>query len=155
MAHVGIIGARKYEHRQSVIDLVRSLPANTVVVTSQCRGVCTWAGTEARNRGLEVLIFTPDLNGIQSHGEMVERYYRRNRQLIAACEVVHAFISREGGFSGGTKYEVQYAKRLGKDVILHWEDTGVQRMERQAMLFGYDDREVCRGWKKVFAEALG
>ena len=59
---------------------------------------------------------------------MVERYYNRNRQLIAACEIVHAFISQENGLTGGTRYEVRYAKRLGKDLYLHWESGRVEHI---------------------------
>ena len=43
MKNIGIVGARKYRDRQSVIDLVNSLSRDTTVVTSSCRGVCTWA----------------------------------------------------------------------------------------------------------------
>ena len=101
MVHIGIVGARKYRDRQSVIDLVRSLPEDAVIVTSLCRGVCTWAGQAAKAAGFKVRLLAPDLTGIQSHGDMVERYYRLNRQLIAACDIIHAFISKEDGFTGG------------------------------------------------------
>ena len=61
MSFIGIIGARKYKDRQSVIELVETLPTDCVVVTSSCRGVCTWAGQAANAIGLEVRIFAPDL----------------------------------------------------------------------------------------------
>jgi hypothetical protein len=109
-----------------------------------CRGVCTWAGEAARAAGFEVRLFAPDLAGIQSHGDMVERYYRRNRQLIAACDIVHAFISKEDGFKGGTKYEVQYAKRLGKEVVLHREGGKVQRMPSQTSFFAPPESDFPR-----------
>ena len=99
---IGIIGARKYRDRQSVIDLVRTLPSNLVIVTSSCRGVCTWTASEAKARGLRVIVFSPDLQGLRSKFEVAKRYYERNRKLIEACNVVHAFISKEGGLSGGT-----------------------------------------------------
>ena len=72
MTFVGIVGARKYKDRQSVIDLVNSLPADSVVVTSSCRGVCTWAGEAARGRGLEVKTFSPDLRNTLNRHDMVE-----------------------------------------------------------------------------------
>jgi hypothetical protein len=155
MIHIGIVGARKYQDRQSVIDLVRSLPKGAVIITSSCRGVCTWAGEAAKEAGFAVRIYAPDLNGIQNHTDMVERYYRRNRELIAACHIVHAFISKEDGLTGGTKYEVQYAKRLGKDIVLHWEGGRVDRVQRQASLFGVPDGDFSAGWMKFFTEALG
>ena len=56
MTAIGIIGARKYKDRQSVIDLVDTLPADCVVITSSCRGVCTWAGEEAKVRRRETVM---------------------------------------------------------------------------------------------------
>lgn len=75
MAFIGIIGARKYKDRQSVLDLVNTIPVDSTVITSSCRGVCTWAGEAAKTRGLRVKIFSPDLTGIRTRAEMVERYY--------------------------------------------------------------------------------
>lgn len=154
MSLVGIIGARKYMDRQSVIYLVHSLPLGTVVITSSCRGVCTWASQAAKADGLEVHIFFPDICGIQSRPDMVKRYYRRNRQMVAACDIVHAFISSEGGLTGGTKYEVQYAKRLGKEIVLHWEDGKTQRIQQQVPLFVAQEQEYSAGWMNFFTEAL-
>ena len=154
MKNIGIVGARKYRDRQSVIDLVNSLSRDTTVVTSSCRGVCTWAVHAAKAAGIKIRLFSPNLTGIRSHSDMVQRYYHRNRQLIAACDLVHAFIAKEG-LVGGTRYEVQYARRLGKDVVLHWENGRVERVQRQASLFGSRKPSFETGWMEFFAEALG
>ena len=155
MKNIGIVGARKYRDRQSVIDLVNSLSRTTTVITSSCRGVCTWAGQAAKAAGIKIRLFSPNLTDIRSHSDMVQRYYHRNRQLIAACDIVHAFISAKEGLVGGTRYEVQYAKRLGKDVVLHWENGRVERVQRQASLFGSREPSFETGWMQFFAEALG
>ena len=68
MTFIGIVGARKYKDRQSVIDFVNELPVDSIVVTGSCRGVCTWAGSAAKARGLQVKIFSPDLNNVQGIG---------------------------------------------------------------------------------------
>ena len=154
MKNIGIVGARKYKDRQSVIELVHSLPKDSIIITSSCRGVCTWAGKAARVAGLGVRIYVPDLTGIENRADMLERYYRRNRELISACVAVHAFISQEGGLTGGTRYEVQYAKRLAKQVVLHWENGNVQGRFQQARLFDHKDGEFSAGWLGFFAEAL-
>lgn len=154
MKHIGIIGARKYRDRQSVIDLVNELPVHSTVVTSSCRGVCTWAREAAGARGLAMKIYSPDLTDVLDRIEVVERYYERNRQLIAACDIVHAFISKEAGLSGGTKFEVKYARRLGKEVFLHWENSIVQRTSQKALPFGREDKNFSNGWLKFFSEAL-
>jgi hypothetical protein len=154
MTCIGIVGARKYKDRQSVVDQVHSLPRDTIVITSSCRGVCTWAGEAAKAAGFTVLIYAPDLNGIHNRTEMVERYYQRNRQLISACEIVHAFISQEDGLTGGTRYEVQYAKRLKKELVLHWENGRVQRISQISLPFGPRERDFSAGWLSFFSEAL-
>jgi hypothetical protein len=154
MSFIGIVGARKYKDRQSVIELIETLPTDCVVVTSSCRGVCTWAGETAKAIGLEVQIFAPDLTNIRDHSDMVERYYKRNRQLISACDIVHAFISLETGLTGGTRYEVQYAKRLRKELVLHWEDGKIQRLQHQVSLFDPKGRDFSTNWMNFFSETL-
>jgi hypothetical protein len=154
MTFIGIVGARKYKDRRSVIDFVNELPVGVVVITGSCRGVCTWAGSAAKARGLEVRIFSPDLNNAQDKFEIVKRYYDRNRKLISACDIVHAFISSEGGFTGGTKYEVEYAKNLGKPVFLHWENSITERISQQKSL-PFSNKELSTGWMNFFSYTLG
>ena len=154
MKNIGIIGARKYQDKQSVVDLVQSLPRSSTIITSSCKGVCTWASETAISEGLQVRIFSPDLSGIGSRVEMVERYYQRNRELISACQVVHAFISLEG-LTGGTKYEVFYAKRLKKELFLNWENGKIQRhFQQQSMLLHDTEKDFGAGWLSFFSEAL-
>jgi len=154
MACIGIIGARKYKDRQSILGLVNAIPVGSIIITSSCQGVCTWVAEAAKALGLEVKIYSPNLTGIRTRTEMVERYYHRNRQLIEACDIVHAFISREDGFVGGTKFEVQYAKRLNKEVFLHWENGGVQRICQIPLPLGIRARDLSDGWRNFFSEVL-
>ena len=155
MTFVGIVGARKFKDRKSVIDFINGLPIDSIVVTSSCKGVCTWAGSAAKLRGLQVKIYSPNLNDARCKYEIVQRYYQRNRQLISACDVVHAFISKEGGFTGGTKFEVEYAKSLGKMVFLHWEDSIVERVYQKPLPFSNHSTELTSGWMNFFLNTLG
>ena len=77
--NIGIVGARKYRDRKSVIDLVNSLPADSVIVTSGCAGVCTWVKEAAEKRGMVVILFAPDLSNIRAWFEVPKRYYQRNK----------------------------------------------------------------------------
>ena len=122
MAFVGIVGARKYQDRRSVIDLIEYLPLDSVIVTSACRGVCTWTKEASEERGMEVEVYAPDLSNIRSNFEVAERYYERNRELIERCDLVHAFLGEEDGCTGGTGFEVEYASKIGRPVELHWEN---------------------------------
>ena len=71
--NIGIVGARKYQDRQSVIDLVMSLPAEVTIITSSCKGVCTWAREEAERREMRVIVFTPDLSNIRARFDVPKR----------------------------------------------------------------------------------
>jgi hypothetical protein len=119
---IGIVGARKYKDKKSVTDLVSNLPSRATVITSSCRGVCTWAREAAQERGMTVIIYAPDLENIQAWFEVPKRYYQRNKEMVEACDLLHAFISAEDGFAGGTKFEVEYALRLGISVHIHLEN---------------------------------
>ena len=122
MDHIGIVGARKYKDRKSVEALVASLPKDVVVVTSGCDGVCTWTWQKAEDQDMDILIFKPDLTKVRARFEVPKIYYQRNRELIQSCDFVHAFFSKEGGYTGGTRFEVEYAARIGKPVKIHWEN---------------------------------
>ena len=74
MAFVGIVGARKYRDRQSVKYLVEYLPADSIIVTSACKGVCSWTIEAAEERGMEVMVYSPDLSNIRSNFEVADRY---------------------------------------------------------------------------------
>jgi len=119
--NIGIVGARKYQDSQSVLDLVRSLPAATII-TSSCKGVCTWAKEAAEDRGMKVTVFAPDLENIRAWFDIPKRYYQRNKEMVEACDLLHAFISAEDGFIGGTRFEVDYAVSLGIPVQIHREN---------------------------------
>lgn len=124
MDHIGIVGARKYRDKKRVEALVLSLPNDVVIVTSGCDGVCTWTWQKAEERGMEVLVFRPDLTSVRSRFEVPKRYYERNRELIQRCDFVHAFVSEEGGYAGGTRFEIEYAFKIGRPVKIHWEKGG-------------------------------
>jgi len=150
MAFVGIVGARKYRDRQSVIELVEYLPLDSVIVTSKCRGVCTWTIQAAEQRGLDVEVFTPDLANIRSNFEVAERYYQRNRELIERCDLVHAFLSQEDGCTGGTGFEVEYAVKIGKPVELHWENQFNEMLYQYALPFETRGVPFQLAWQHFF-----
>ena len=72
---IGIVVARKYQDKQSVVDLVKSLPDEVTVITSSCKGVCAWAKEMAEERGMKVMVFAPDLQNIRAWFDIPKRYY--------------------------------------------------------------------------------
>ncbi|MBW1781267.1 MAG: hypothetical protein JRL30_11060 [Deltaproteobacteria bacterium] len=148
MVFVGIVGARKYQDRRSVIDLVEYLPSDSVIVTSACRGVCAWARDAAERRSMVVEVFAPDLSNIRSNFEVAERYYQRNRELIERCDLVHAFLSEEDGCTGGTGFEVEYASKIGRPVELHWENRESEMLYQYT--FPFETRAFHLAWQDFF-----
>lgn len=152
--NIGIVGARKYRDKRSVMDLLRSLPDDSVIITSSCRGVCKWAKEEAEKRNMKIKVYAPDLKNIRAKFEIPKRYYQRNRELVEACDILYAFISQEDGFTGGTRFEVTYARKIGKMVNLHWE-SGISEILYQYS-FSFMDKEYSffLDWQKFFCETL-
>lgn len=151
---IGIVGARKYKDKQSVIDFVKELPHDSVIVTGSCKGPCKWAACEAEARGLLTMIFSPDLNNVHGRFEVAKRYYEKNRQLVQACDILHAFISKEGGFTGGTRFEVEFALQIGLEVGLHWEGSIYQTVYQRTFSFIHSGKTFFTAWKSFFVETF-
>jgi predicted Rossmann fold nucleotide-binding protein DprA/Smf involved in DNA uptake len=113
--NVGIVGSRRWKSRSAVESLVKTLPADTTVVSGGARGVDSWAAEFARKRGLKVVEFLPDLpsNG-SPRWEYTKAYHARNRQIAEHSEVVYAFVAPDR--KGGTENTIKYAKELGVPV---------------------------------------
>jgi hypothetical protein len=148
--NIGIVGARKYQDRQSVIDLVMSLPAEATIITRSCKGVCTWVKEAAEERGMTVIVFSPDLENIRAWFDVPKRYYERNKEMVEACDLVHAFISAEDGFVGGTRFEVDYAVSLGIPVQVHRENGLSQWVFQYSFPFWEGKQVFLLSWERFF-----
>lgn len=148
--NIGIVGARKYRDQHSVIDLVNSLPAEAVIITSSCKGVCTWSKVAAEARGMRVKVYAPDLNNIRAWFEVPKRYYKRNKELVEACDLLHAFISEADGYKGGTRFEVEYAVSLGIPIQVHWENGTNQWHYQYPFEFMTQKSGFFLSWEKFF-----
>jgi len=116
---VAIVGSRernKPEDQKAVEDLVDWLQNYDVVVSGGCRGVDSWAISRAIRRGLVTEIHFPDIKKGMPYGDMVNKYYERNRKVVDNCDIVFAFPIDEN--KGGTGYTIKYAREKGKQVIL-------------------------------------
>jgi len=154
MAFIGIVGARKFKDRKAVEELVVSLPQQSIIVTSGCSGVCTWTQAKAKERNMEVLVYTPDLSNIRSRFEIPKMYYQRNRELIEKCDLVHAFTSSEGGYTGGTRFEIEYAIKIGTPVKIHWENGTEETVYQRQLPFQFENNLHTAAWQDFFCEAV-
>ena len=149
---IGILGARKYKDRQYVIALVNCIPADSQIVTSGCKGVCSWVREGVEKRGMDVILFEPDLSNIRAWFEVPKRYYRRNKEMVETCDILHAFISEDDGYTGGTRFEIEYAMRLGIPVHVHWEN-GISLWYYQYFLpFHEQKQSFFLSWQEFFSK---
>ena len=149
---IGIVGARKYQDRQSVMDLVNSIPPDNQIITSGCKGVCTWVKEIAEEREMKVILFAPDLENIRAWFDVPKRYYERNKEMVEACDLLHAFISAEDGFIGGTRFEVNYAAGLGIPVQLHWENGISEWIFQYSFPFLGEKQAFFLAWEEFFCK---
>lgn len=125
MARIGIIGSRKFPRMDLVIDFVRSLPPDTIVVSgtepppphvkrNRPDGVDETAIREARRLGLKTMVFTPNILAFGVPRAM----FIRNGQIVKYSDEVHAFWD---GASSGTADGIEKAKakgNLGEVIII-------------------------------------
>ncbi len=107
---VAIVGSRDFSDLGAVRDFVRSLPADTTVVSGGARGVDSAAETAASSRGLPVKSFPADWNRFGRSAGI-----RRNADIVRNSDVVVAF--HQGG-SRGTQNSIDLARGMGKPVFI-------------------------------------
>ncbi|MBN2059915.1 MAG: hypothetical protein JW882_05800 [Deltaproteobacteria bacterium] len=152
--NIGIVGARKYKDKQSVMELANSIPAENRIITSGCKGVCTWVKEIAEQRGMEVILFKPDLSNIRSWFDVPKRYYQRNKEMIEVCNVLHAFISAENGYTGGTRFEIEYAATLNIPVKVHRENGESNWIYQYFLPFIESEEAFLLSWQDFFRKIL-
>lgn len=152
MTYIGVVGARKFKDRLAVERLVRSIPEGSIIVTSGCIGVCKWTQERAKKRQIPVLVYAPDLSNIRSNFDIPKRYYQRNKELIERCDFVHAFVSKEGGYTGGTRFEIEYAAKISVPVKVHYEQGISQLIWQQSLPFNQEHFKTA--WQDFFCEAV-
>jgi nucleoside 2-deoxyribosyltransferase len=104
----------------------------------------------AEQRDLEVIVYAPDLANIRAWFEVPKRYYRRNKELLEACDLLHAFPSREDGYTGGTRFEIEYAVSLNIPVQVHRENGKSQWFNHHSFPFIERKQEFFLSWQGFF-----
>jgi predicted Rossmann fold nucleotide-binding protein DprA/Smf involved in DNA uptake len=113
---VGIIGSRRRTDKEAIEAFVDSLPQTDTIISGHCRGPDLWAETRAKERGMQTIIFKPDLSNTTNRIMMINAYYARNKQIAEECEVLVAFPAPDR--KGGTENTIKFAEMLNKRIIL-------------------------------------
>ena len=112
----GIVGSRSRRDSKSVVDFVKSIPQESVVISGGCIGVDTWAVKSARMRGIKTVEHLPDKTGCSKHWEFTKAFHARNQKIAEDCDILVAFVSDDR--KGGTEDTIRRARKLGKEIII-------------------------------------
>lgn len=99
---VAVVGSRGLQ----IEELERYLPPEvTAIVSGGAQGVDACARRYAEEKGLPLTEFLPDYGSFGRAAPL-----KRNEAIVNAAELVIAFWD---GKSRGTRYTIEYAKRMG------------------------------------------
>ena len=99
---------------------------------------------------MKIIVFAPDLENIRAWFDIPKRYYERNKEMVEACDLLHAFISAEDGFIGGTRFEVEYATSVGIPVQIHRENGPTQWIFQYSFPFLDEKKDFFLAWETFF-----
>lgn len=99
---------------EAVLELKKTRPEIRLFAVIPCKGQEIKWTTEQQKRYNDILAQCSAVSCI-SPTYTRDCMYRRNRELVALCDVLLAVYD---GKSGGTQYTVDYAKKQGKKVIV-------------------------------------
>ncbi len=117
---IAIVGSRKFKSKEKVVDLVNKLPQESIIVSGGCHGPDTWAEESAKQRGMDVIVYLPNMpNKGAPLYEFTKAYYARNREIVQNADILHAFVTPKR--TGGTENAIKIAKKLNKNIVIHFE----------------------------------
>lgn len=109
---VGVIGSRTGFSRSKVFSFLDdTIKPDDIIVSGGANGVDSFAEEYADLKGLTKLIYKPDF----SKGYDVKKYFERNKKIIETSDLIIAFWDKT---SKGTKFGIEYAKSLNKDIVI-------------------------------------
>lgn len=103
---IAIVGSRDFDRLDLVVDYIKALPVDTIVVSGGARGVDRMAAVAAHNAGLVVIEYRPDW---EHDGPGAG--FRRNSLIVEQADRVVAFWD---GKSKGTLDTIGKAQAAGK-----------------------------------------
>ncbi|MBQ8276147.1 MAG: hypothetical protein IJZ02_05950 [Clostridia bacterium] len=104
-------------------DFEKHIPAETtMIITGGADGIDTLAEQYADKKRLSKLILRPEYDLYGKHAPL-----KRNEKMAELCDM--ALIVWDG-CSKGTKYTINYVRKIGKKVILIMASTASRQMEK-------------------------
>lgn len=107
---VAIVGSRQFASLDKVIEYVKGLPVEVIIVSGGAIGVDLIAQKAAEARGMKVDIFKPDWAHLGRAAGPI-----RNRTIVENCDALVAFWD---GVSPGTHSSIKLAQNMRKPVTI-------------------------------------
>lgn len=105
---LAVIGSREFSDARLMADeLEQHRETTTQLVSGGARGADKMSERWARKHGIETSIYYPN------HKQYRHPYHHRNRLIAENCDLLVAFWN---GRSSGTRYTIDYARKIGKPV---------------------------------------
>ena len=106
--NVGVIGSRSFRDYKFLEAVLDTTPFKIKkIISGGANGADKLSIKYAKSRDIEWEEFLPE------HKKYKHAYHHRNRLIAEASDIIIAFWD---GHSTGTKYTIDYAKRIGKEV---------------------------------------
>ena len=109
---IAIIGSRDFKNKILLDSTMQELLLKyniTHIVSGGAKGADTLGVQWANKQNIETIIFYPNFK------KRKNAYHFRNRQIVKEIDILVAFWN---GHSTGTKYTINFAKSLEKEVII-------------------------------------
>ena len=110
--NVAIIGSRDFKNKELLDNTMKKIQEQkdiTKIISGGAKGADTMGVQWANKNNIETKVYYPDFK------KHKRAYHFRNRQIVMQSDLKVAFLN---GYSTGTKYTINFAKTLEKEVIV-------------------------------------
>lgn len=109
---VAIVGSRDFKNKDLLDEKMQTIIKEnkiSLIISGGAKGADTLGVQWANKNKIETKVFNPDFK------KHKRAYHFRNRQIVLERDLIIAFWN---GYSTGTKYTINYAKTLNKNIIV-------------------------------------
>lgn len=116
---VGVIGSRKWKNNKLINNFLDNNKNKiTEIISGDAEGPDKMGARWGRKNNKDICYFPPD-------NKRKHKYHYRNRLIAERADVIVAFWD---GSSTGTMYTCDYAKKIGKPVIIIKANTVIDHL---------------------------
>lgn len=109
---VAFTGHRNKRARESDLDMIKERHPNALWVHGGAEGFDSQVEMYARKHGITTQVYWPDFRKYGSPRALFER----NERIVEHGEILYALY--DGRPRGGTYHAINYAKKIGKPIII-------------------------------------